>query len=107
METAIAPWRGDRKGSMNRPLSDTDESVVRVGSRRQLRGRCKVDNQTIPGFFVKKWLPVGGGVTTTVVAFFVSSNSEDFPNGLERLPKSRGRKNPPLEKSQAGEVRQG
>jgi hypothetical protein len=80
-------------------MTDTDGIFVRVENGRQGNISCRTFNGEITGVFVSKRFPLGGGVTTTVVAFLVSSDCEDLPIGLKILPKSRGRKNTPLENS--------
>lgn len=62
-------------------MTDTDVTGVRVERGRQERVCCKVVYQTIPGFFVKKRIPVGGGWSDAVVTFFVSFDSEVIPRG--------------------------
>lgn len=72
---------------------------------RAPRGRvCTVVFEaTIPGLFVKKRIPMGGGWNSyEVVSLFVTSNFRAFRRGLQESPESRGPENPPPKKTQSG-----
>jgi hypothetical protein len=56
---------------------------------------------------MEKWLPQGGGLKTTVVAFLVYVRHFNFHQGLKNFLESLVNKKSPLGKSRPGRVRPG
>ena len=54
---------------------------------------------------MKKWLPLGGGFKTTVVAFLFMFDFSTFPGWLEQMAESWRSEKSPLGKSWSGRVR--